>query len=109
MKEMVNYVPFGSCPICGHKQFIAVESNISVFLTDGDGMVVQSKELDHNVKGKCLNCNTEFDMLSTLYGFIPLTSLRKILLDYMDITNDVIECDYKNIDNPMAIKEGAMK
>lgn len=82
MKEMVNIVPLGSCPKCGHKQFIVSEQCITDYLTNGDGEIIDSIDINYDAEGMCLNCNARFKMYATREGFIPLTRLREIMLNY---------------------------
>lgn len=104
MNTMVNIIPAGSCPNCGHSKFVVFESAQSAYSTNRDGEIVGSKELSYKAVGKCLNCGKEFDMLPTQIRFIPMTRLRKILYDYTDhSTLDQIE-SYEEIDNPMMKK-----
>jgi hypothetical protein len=80
-KEMVRILPAGSCPICGHNQFIVAESELNVFLTDRDGYVIDSKEYGYNCEGVCCNCKNKFEMIASPERFIPLTPLRKLLYE----------------------------
>lgn len=97
MKEMCTNIPKGSCPNCGHKQFIVYEQQQNAFITNQDGDIIDSKELSHTAVGKCIRCGQVFDMFSALNRFIPLTELRKILYDY----SPYLENENKYIKNPM--------
>lgn len=104
MKVMVDVVPNGSCPKCGHLQFIVSEIQHNAFLTNHDGDIIDSKELHYEAIGKCVNCGAVYDMEPTYKGFIPMTPLRKILYEHtphyvpkeISITSD--------IENPMEAK-----
>lgn len=101
MKEMVNIIPLGSCPKCGHKQFIVSECQINQYLTNIDGEIIDSCDVDYNAEGICLNCKSVFKMYPTKEGFIPLTRLREIMFDYTPHIH-VEECiKYNTIPNPM--------
>lgn len=103
MKEMVNIVPLGACPKCGHKQFVVSELQINEYLTNPDGEIIDSIDVEYDAEGMCLNCNSKFKMYSTREGFIPLTRLREILFDYtphvLVIQDQVID----NFSNPMEV------
>lgn len=104
MKEMVNIVPLGSCPKCGHKQFVVSEYYAVEYLTNPDGEIIDSNDTYHDAKGMCVNCNSEFTMYPTREGFIPVTKLRAIMLDY---TPHAFIYKHKeedmNISNPMEV------
>lgn len=82
MKEMVNIIPLGSCPKCGHRQFLVSEIQHTAYITNSDGEIIDSHEIDYDAIGKCINCQSEFNMYPTKEGFVPLTRLREIMLDY---------------------------
>ena len=99
---MINAVARGACPNCGNKQFVVHESTMNLYLTNRDGEIIDNKEIDYSAIGMCTRCNRKFPMMSTLYGFIPMTPLRKILFEYTP-HNIVIEKDYDDtISNPMS-------
>lgn len=103
MKEMVRIVPLGACPVCGHKQFYVVDSVMNEYITDMNGEIVDSAEHGYKAYGKCMNCEMEFDMMRTSYGFIPMTRLRKLFFDYtphvaLALRDDL---DYEAGPNPM--------
>lgn len=104
MNEMVNIVPLGSCPKCGHKQFVVLEHQINKYLTNPDGEVIDSADIEYTASGMCLNCNTVFKMYPTRDGFIPLTKLREIMFDYTPHTQIVKEQTVIDIPNPMEAK-----
>lgn len=107
MKEMVTIIPAGSCPKCGHKQFVVSELQISEYLTNPDGEIIDSLDVDYNAAGMCLNCNTVFKMYPTKEGFIPLTRLREIMLDYTPHA-EIIKLELpNNISNPMEVGNNA--
>lgn len=106
MNEMVNIVPLGSCPKCGHKQFVVSEHQINEYLTNQDGNVIDCSDVIYDAKGICLNCKTIFKMYPTRDGFIPLTRLREIILDYTPHTQIVKEEKIADIPNPMEVKNG---
>lgn len=99
MKEMIYKIKKGSCPNCGHKQFIIYERNENLYLTNSDGEIIDSQELTNYAKGKCIRCGKEYDMLSGISQFIPLTDLRKILYNYSP--HKIEEEKIKLISNPM--------
>ena len=101
MKEMVNIIPLGSCPKCGHRQFLVSEQQITNYLTNGDGEIIDSIDIEYDAEGICLNCNTRFKMFSTIEGFIPLTRLREIMLDYTPHIKIDTKLPASNIFNPM--------
>ena len=82
MKEMVYIVPSGSCPKCGHKHFVIIEHQINEYLTNADGEIIDSLDIDYDAEGMCINCHSRYKMYPTREGFIPLTKLRAIMLDY---------------------------
>lgn len=100
MREMCRIIPQGSCPICGHKQFIINEGIINLYLTDQDGSVIDYKEEDYKAIGKCINCGKKFEMMPTSTGFIPLTHLRKIIYEYSP-SSYINEISSGNTKNPM--------
>ena len=105
MKEMVNIIPLGSCPKCGHKQFIVSECQINQYLTNLDGEIVDASEIDYIADGICINCNSIFKMHPTREGFIPLTKIREIMLGYTPHSN-IVSMQNKildNITNPMEV------
>lgn len=99
MKEMCTLLPQGSCPNCGHIQFIVYESIDTMYLTNRDGEIIDAKEVRSNISGMCIKCNKVYKMFPTREGFIPLTKLREIVLDY----SPSIE-NFENIINPMEMK-----
>lgn len=101
MKEMISIIPIGSCPKCGHKQFLVIETQQDAYLTNRDGEIIDHKELYNHAVGICANCASEYDMIPTSYGFIPATELRKILYKYTVhyVEDEPIKC----IDNPMGV------
>ena len=101
MKEMVNIIPLGACPKCGHKQFIVIEHQLNEYLTNPDGEIIDSLDLDYDAEGMCINCNSRFKMLPTREGFIPLTRLRKIIFDYTCHAACAPKELTSNIPNPM--------
>lgn len=82
MKEMCLRVPSGACPNCGHKQFVVFESDGNLYLTNRDGEIIDSNNVSHSAIGRCCRCGLVIDMITTRYGFIPATPLRKIFFDY---------------------------
>ena len=106
MNEMVIKVPLGSCPKCGHKQFVVMESQLKKYLTNQDGEIVDYEETDYNAAGMCCNCGTVFKMIPTLEGFIPLTRLREIMFDYSPhAINMAPTFEVENSFNPMEAKQ----
>jgi len=102
LKEMCRMVPIGSCPICGHKQFIVNEIQTTNYLTNMDGEVIAYKIMNHDALGICNNCNAIFRMMPTAYGFIPLTKLRSILYGEEYFEQHLSDA---NIKNPMEVDE----
>ena len=105
MKEMCLRVSIGACPNCGHKQFLVFESDMNMYITNRDGEIIDSANAAHNAIGKCCRCGMVFDMITTRYGFIPATRLRKILFDYdAQERGDIkIKDIIKEIPNPMEV------
>ena len=107
MKEMVKIVPLGSCPKCGHKQFVVSEQQVTEYLTNRDGEIIDSLDVEYDAEGMCLNCNSIFKMYPTKEGFIPLTRLREIMFGYtphMQVARTIILDD---LDNPMEVNTNA--
>jgi hypothetical protein len=104
MKEMVSIIPLGLCPNCGHGQFVVIESTMSTYLTNNDGEIIDSKEICNEAIGRCVRCGREYNMLSTLYGFIPLSNLRSILFNNTPHINKCIDDSIFKDDNPMEVK-----
>ena len=48
MKEMVTIIPLGSCPKCGHRQFVVSEHQINEYLTNGDGEIIDSLDVEYD-------------------------------------------------------------
>ena len=103
MKNMVNIIPLGSCPKCGHKQFVVSELQINEYLTNTNGEIIDSLDVEYDAEGMCLNCNATFKMYPTREGFIPLTRLRKILLDYTPHMQCVKTIELDDLANPMEV------
>ena len=103
MKEMCTIIPQGSCPICGHKQFIVHEIDTNIYLTDQDGAILDHKELSYKAIGICTNCKAQFEMMPTSIGFIPLTKLRKIIYEYSPSVY-INETELINSTNPMEVR-----
>lgn len=93
MKEMVTKIPMNSCPVCGGRKYVVYEMYSEMHLTDDSGVVTDSKELIYKCNGYCRNCETKFDMTYGSMGFVPLTPVRKVLLENggLDIEMDIIE------------------
>ena len=49
---MYRVVPEGSCPRCGHKQFLVREFQSHLYLTNRDGEVIDAKDEG----GFCVGC-----------------------------------------------------
>ena len=99
--EMMRLVPKGSCPRCGHRQFIIKEIQSNLYLTGRDGEIIDSKEEKYVAVGKCTNCGREYDMAPGYNTFIPLTPIRKFLYEYS--TPELVEAqprDMEYIPNP---------
>ena len=101
MKLFHNIDPHG-CPRCGHKNFLVKQVTSTIYLTDRDGQICDSKDELCVTVGKCLECGKEFDLYQTFDSFIPLTSIRKHLAEYalgsLDATNNM---DETYIENPI--------
>ena len=104
MKNMVNLVPNGKCPVCGHGQFIVTEMIMNYFLTNRDNEVIDNQEAGYEAKGICCNCNNTFNMMPTAVGFIPMTKLRQIFFEYLPYETDNYPTP-KYISNPMEKEE----
>lgn len=107
MKEMVRIVPSGACPKCGHKQFVVSEHQITEYLTNRDGEIIDSLDIEYDAEGMCLNCNATFKMYPTKEGFIPLTRLREIMLGYTPHMQVVRTMILDDLDNPMEVNTNA--
>ena len=99
MKEMCLRIPEGACPKCGHKQFLVFESGMNVYVTNRDGVAIDSKEVSYQANGKCMNCDEVFDMMPTPIGFIPMTPLRRWFYEYTPHYAPEEEVEF--IENPM--------
>ena len=106
MKEMVSIIPLGSCPKCGHGSFVISEHQINEYLTNRDGEIIDSLDIEYDAVGICLNCNTQFKMYPTKEGFIPLTRLREIMLNYTPHILDSLD-EPVYISNPMEVNTNA--
>jgi hypothetical protein len=102
-KEMVRLVPIGSCPICGHNQFVVAESELNIFLTNRDGEIVDSSNCSYKCEGMCINCKTRMPMLATPERFIPLTPLRKLLYENINHNELGLSVDEDVVPNPMEV------
>lgn len=103
MKEMVNIIPLGACPKCGHKQFVVSEQQVNEYLTNPDGEIIDSIDIEYDAEGMCMNCNSRFRMYPTKEGFIPLTRLREIMLNYTPhVLDSIVETiELGDLPNPM--------
>ena len=101
LKEMCTVVPVGACPNCGHKQFVVSEITHTLFLTDRDGQVIDSKSESYNAMGYCNHCGKSFEMIPTTTGFIPATPLRKVLFQYTPHQITLDSEMFTEVDNPM--------
>lgn len=93
-------IPNGSCPICGHKQFIVSDISHNLYLTNRDGEIVDYNEYRRNIRGFCVNCHNVIKMRSTPYGYIPTNALSEFMEAY-DKEKDIKE--RINYDNPMLL------
>lgn len=82
MQEMVRIVPRGSCPNCGHHQFIVDEFQRNVYLTNRDGEIIDCEEKTYVAVGFCNCCGKVYEMMPAGDSFIPMTPLRKLLYEY---------------------------
>lgn len=104
MKEMVKTIPLGTCPKCGHKQFVVLENEINQYLTNIDGEIIDQKTIENKAIGMCCNCKSKFTMIPTMEGFIPSTKLRCLLLEYTPHSLLLDNNNINYIDNPMEAK-----
>lgn len=99
MKLFHNIDPHG-CPRCGHKNFLVKQITSNIYMTNHDGEVCDSKEEKCVTVAKCLECGKEFDAYPAFDSFIPLTPIRKFLIEYntdtLDKTNNMDETYIKN-------------
>lgn len=105
MKELCYIIPKGSCPTCGHKQFIVYHRTEILSLTDMEGQIIDSQNISDYAIGKCINCGKEYDMIILNETYIPATPLRKLLYEYDPHTfydENIIE---SNIPNPMEMNK----
>ena len=100
-QEIMTVLPEGSCPTCGHRQFIVKEIQSNLYLTSNFGEIIASKEEGYACVGKCLVCGKEYSMYSGPHKFIPLTPMRKILYDYSKEYLDAQEPKEAYMTNPM--------
>ena len=101
MLQMIRLLPEGSCPKCGHRQFLVKEIQSNLYLTNSDGEIIDGKEENYVAVGKCLNCGKEYKMLPGVYRFIPMTPLRELLYEYSE---DAVEEPKKiYISNPFEV------
>ena len=98
---MYRIVPEGSCPRCGHKQFLVREFQSHLYLTNRDGEVIDAKDEGGFCVGKCLNCKREYEMFQRQHSFIPLTPLRKLMYEYQPENLPKNEYNDPRIGNPM--------
>lgn len=101
MKEMCTIIPAGSCPRCGHSQFVVYEASANIYLTNRDGEIIDHKEMTNKATGICCNCGKEFDMIIGHEKFIPATPLRKLLYEY---SPHIEKINKFNIKNPMRLE-----
>lgn len=103
MKEMVTIIPLGACPKCGHRQFVVSEMQINEYLTNPDGEIIDSLDVEYDAEGYCINCNSTFKMYPTREGFIPLTRLREIMLGYTPHMQCIRTIELDDLANPMEV------
>lgn len=96
-KEMCYKLPLSACPRCGSLRYAVIDMNASLYVTDGEGEILNYKELRNSTVGKCLNCGNEYVMINAYAKFVPMTYLRSILGGFGYIAKDEI-CE---IENPM--------
>ena len=52
-KQMMRLIPMGSCPKCQHKQFVVYDNQSMLFLTNRDGEIIDSKDVNgKKIRGK---------------------------------------------------------
>lgn len=93
-------IPNGSCPICGHKQFVVSDISHNLYLTNRDGEIVDYNEYRRNIRGFCVNCHNVIKMRPTSYGYVPTNALSEFMEEY-DKEKDIKE--RINYDNPMLL------
>ena len=78
-KELCRTLPYGSCPICGHVEFIILETNTMAYLTDKDGNLDPGDQVYYDCKGKCINCNAEFERMEIYESkVLPMSKIRSL-------------------------------
>lgn len=90
----------GSCPVCGHKNFLISSIIHNVYLTDSFNNIIDTKELTEDVVGVCLNCNSNINFIPTPTGFYAVGKIEKIVLENT-IKNENKPDDYVELHNPM--------
>lgn len=107
-KEMCRALPYGSCPICGHTEFIVLDTTTMAYLTDKKGHVSNMDEVYYNCEGRCLNCGTEFKRFDACESrFIPMSKIRELCNFDLEFRNKYYEenmnPDSMKIKNPMGV------
>ena len=109
-KEICRVLPYGSCPICGHDEFIILETNTMAYLTDKQGHVSSMDEAYYNCEGKCLNCGTEFSRFDAFESrFVPISKIRELFnfdLEFRDrYYKERANPDSLKLKNPMEVNK----
>ena len=91
--QMIRLMPRHSCPYCGSQQgYLVKQMKSELYLVNRDGEICDSQEQWSVVVGKCKSCGAEMEMYPAFNSFIPLTPLRKMLLEYeldtLSLTNN---------------------
>ena len=100
-KEMCRALPFGSCPVCGHVRFIILETTTMAYLSDKDGNLDPGEQVHYSCKGKCINCNAEFERMELYESkVLPMSKIRSLF----DFDTEFGYGYYKNKKNPDSLK-----
>ena len=81
-KVMCRIIPAGSCPRCGHRQFIVDEIAHNRYLLNRDGEVIDEADISYTAVGMCVKCNATYNMIPTRVGFIPASKIRAIMYEF---------------------------
>jgi len=103
--DHIKILPRMACPYCGNVKWVILEMSANTYYTNRDGKVAKSIENYHKARGKCLTCGREYDMYPAYDTFIPLTPIRKLLLEFQpEELNKTNNQDFTYIENPMEKK-----
>ena len=109
--QIMHLIPRHACPYCGSiKGFLVRETRSDYYLTNRDGEIEDTKDIWQIAVGKCLNCGAEMEMYSVRNTFIPLTPLRKMLVEYEPTENQGLGYDDEiYIRNPFLKERGVIR